>query len=110
MARGIGWLSVVVGLQLVVSPGIVSRGFGMGERPVLGRVMGIRDLVIGAGLLRGEDTRAWLMARSISDAADAAIILGGAASGAFPRNRAPVGLTVAASLSAASFLLARRLG
>lgn len=110
LARGIGWLSVVVGLQLVVAPVSGTRGFGMGDRPTLGRVMGARDLVIGAGLLRGEDTRAWLLARSVNDAVDAVIILGGAAVGAFPRNRAPVGLAVATSLSVASFLLARRLG
>ena len=109
LARGIGWLSVAVGLQLVVAPVSGTRGFGMGDRPALGRVMGIRDLVVGAGLLRGEDTRAWLIARGVNDAVDAAIILGGAATGAFPRNRAPVGFAVATSLSVASFLLARRL-
>ena len=109
LARGIGWLSVAVGLQLVVAPRSGTRGFGMGDRPTLGRVMGVRDLVVGAGLLRGEETRAWLIARGINDALDAALILGGAASGAFPRNRAPVGIAVATSLSVVSLLLARRL-
>ena len=109
LARGIGWLSVVVGLQLVVAPRSGTRNFGMGERPALGRVMGVRDLVVGAGLLRGKDTRTWLMARGINDAVDAAIILGGAASGAFPRDRAPVGIAIATSLSVVSLLLARRL-
>lgn len=109
IARGIGWLSIAVGLQLVVAPRSGTRNFGMGERPILGRVMGVRDLVIGAGLLRGEDTRTWLLARGINDAVDAAIIVGGAASGAFPRDRAPVGLAVATSLSIASLLLAERL-
>lgn len=110
LARGIGWLSLVVGLQLVVAPKGGTRRFGMGERPTLGRVMGVRDLVVGAGLLRGGDTRTWLMVRGINDAVDAAIILGGAASGAFPRDRAPVGLAVATSLSVVSLLLAKRLG
>ena len=109
LARGIGWLSVVVGLQLVVAPKIGTRNFGMGERPTLGRIMGARDLVVGAGLLRGKDTKAWLVARGINDAVDAATILGGAALGIFPRDRAPVGLAVATSLSVASLLLARRL-
>ena len=107
LARGIGWLSLAIGLSLVVSPTPGTRAFGMGERPTLGRIMGLRDLVVGAGLLRGEDTRTWLITRGINDAADAAIILGGAASGAFPRDRAPVGAAVATSLSVASLLLAR---
>lgn len=109
LARGIGWLSVVVGLQLIVAPKSGTRNFGMGERPTLGRVMGVRDLVVGAGLLRGRDTRTWLLARGINDAVDAAIILGGAASGAFPRDKALVGITIATSLSVVSLLLARRL-
>ena len=109
LARGIGWLSILVGLQLVVAPRSGTRIFGMGERPTLGRVMGARDLVVGAGLLRNDDTRTWLLARGINDALDAAIILGGAASGIFPRNRALVGFAVATSLSVGSLLLARRL-
>ncbi|QIN79720.1 hypothetical protein GBA65_15595 [Rubrobacter marinus] len=108
LARGIGWLSLAVGLQLVVAPTSATRPFGMGDSPTLGRIMGVRDLVVGAGLLRG-DTRTWLLARGINDAADAAIVLGGMATGAFPRNRAPVGLTIATSLSVASLLLAGRL-
>ena len=110
LARGIGWLSIVVGLQLVAAPRSGTRNFGMGERPALGRIMGARDLVVGAGLLRGEDTRSWLIARGINDAVDAAVILGGAAAGVFPRDRAPLGLAVATSLSVVSLLLARRLG
>ena len=49
------------------------------------------------------------MARGLNDAVDAAILLGGAASGAFPRDRAPVGLAVATSFSLVSLLLAGRL-
>lgn len=109
LARGIGWLSVVVGLGLVVAPTSGTRRFGMGDRPTLGRVMGVRDLVVGAGLLRGKETRTWLVARGINDALDAAIVLGGMVSGDFPRDRAPVGLAVATSLSVVSLLLARRM-
>ena len=108
LARGIGWLSLAVGTSLVVSPTPGTRAFGMGESPTLGRMMGLRDLVVGAGLLRGANTKAWLLARGINDAADAAIILGGAASGAFPRDRAPVGIAIATSFSVVSLLLARR--
>ena len=109
LARGIGWVSLAIGLSLVVAPTPGTRAFGMGDQPTLGRIMGARDLVVGAGLLRGNDTRAWLVARGLNDAVDAAILLGGAASGAFPRHRAPVGLTVATAFSVVSLLLARRL-
>lgn len=45
LARGIGWLSVAVGTALVVAPKAAVSGFGMGERPRLGRFLGVKDLV-----------------------------------------------------------------
>ncbi len=108
LARGIGWLSLAIGLSLVISPTPGTRAFGMGDRPTLGRLMGARDLVVGTGLLRGKETKTWLMARGINDALDAALILVGMVSGAFPRDRAPVGFALATSFSVASLLLARR--
>ena len=109
LAHGIGWVSIGVGPALVVAPTRMTKGFGMGERSNLGRFLGIRDLVLGAGLLRSENRAPWLHARAISDAGDAALLIGGAASGAFPRGQAMVGLTVATTFSVLSFVLARRL-
>lgn len=110
VARGIGWVSVGAGLALVVAPAQTVRKFGMGERPNLGRFLGVRDLVIGAGLLsRSENLAPWLRARAVSDAADAALLVGGAASGAFPRARAMFGFVVASAFSVFGFILARRL-
>ena len=109
LARGLGWISIGIGLAAVAAPVPVMNVFGIGERPKLGRFLGARDLVLGAGLLRGEDKAAWVRARGVADALDAARILGGAASGAFRRDRAPIGLAMAAGFSALSFRLARRL-
>lgn len=110
LARGIGWFSVAVGAALVVAPERTVSGFGMGERPRLGRFLGARDLVIGAGILtRRNDPAPWLLARALSDAQDTAILIGGIATGAFPREKALFGLTVAMSGCVASLALARRL-
>ncbi len=110
LARGIGWLSVGVGLTLVAAPKLTVRAFGMGNRPNLGRFLGVRDLVVGAGLLsQSENLAPWLQARAISDAVDATLFLAGAASGAFPRGRAMFGFAVASAFSVFSFALARRL-
>lgn len=110
LARGIGWLSVAVGAALVVAPRRMVSGFGMGERPRLGRFLGVRDMVIGAGILsRRADPAPWLLARALSDAQDAAILIGGIVTGAFPRGKALFGLVVASGVCAASLALARRL-
>ena len=109
LARGLGWVSVGLGLASVAVPVPIMKAFGMGERPNLGRFLGARDLVLGTGLLRGQNMATWVRARGVADALDAALILGGAASGAFRRDRAPIGLATAAGFSALSFWLARRL-
>ena len=110
LTRSIGWASVGVGLALVVAPKLTVRAFGMGERPRLGRFLGVRDLVIGAGLLsEREDLGPWLRARATSDAGDAILLLAGALLGVFPRRRAIFGFAVASTLSAFGFTLAHRL-
>lgn len=110
LARGVGLVSLGVGLALLATPTRTVQLFGMGERKDLGRFLGVRDLVLAAGLLRSENPALWLRARAVSDAADAALLASGAASGAFPRGRAVFGFAVAASFSAFGFALARRLG
>ena len=109
LARALGWVSVGVGLAAVATPGPLMKAIGLGDRPNLGRFIGVRDLVLGTGLLRGENTAAWCRARGVADALDVALIVGGAAAGAFRRDRAPIGVATGAGFSALSFWLARRL-
>ena len=110
LTRGIGWVSIGVGLALVTAPKLTVKAFGMGERPRLGRFLGVRDLIVGAGLLSGQENLGpWLRARAISDAGDATLLLAGAVSGVFPRGRAMFGFVVASVFSVFGFTLARRL-
>ncbi len=109
LARAIGWGSLVVGVSAELAPSRTAGAFGMGERGRLARLIGAKDLAIAAGLLGSENPRPWLLARAASDAQDAAILLAGLASGAFPRGRAAFGLAVVAGNCAASLALARRL-
>jgi hypothetical protein len=108
LARGIGLLSLGVGLSLVLAPERTVSGFGMGERRRLGLFLGAKDLVIGSGLLHSRNPRPWLLARAASDAQDATLLLAGIAFGDFPRGKALFGLAVATGLCAASLALARR--
>ena len=63
LARAVGWVSLGLGLALVASPARTVKRLGMSERPNLGRLLGARDLVLGAGLLRGQSEATWLRAR-----------------------------------------------
>ncbi len=109
LARGFGLVSLGVGLALLAAPAQTTESFGMGERKGLGRFLGVRDLILAAGLLRSENPTPWLRARAISDAADAALLAGGAALGAFLRGRSMLGAVIAAGFSTLGFILARRL-
>ena len=109
LTRILGWVSIGVGLSAIAAPVPLMRAFGMGDRPKLGYLLGVRDLVLGVGILRGQNAGAWVRARGIADALDGALIIGGAATGAFRRDRAPISLAAAAGFSALSFWLAQRL-
>jgi hypothetical protein len=109
LARIVGWVSIGVGLSAIAAPVPLMRAFGMGARPKLGYFLGVRDLVLGAGILRGQNAGAWVRARGVADALDGVLIIGGAATGAFRRDRAPIGLAAATGFSALSFWLAQRL-
>ncbi len=109
LARALGWVSIGVGLAALAAPRPLMKALGLGDRPKLGRFLGIRDLVLGAGLLRGQNTAAWCKARGIADALDVGLIIVGAATGAFRKDRARIGVATGAGFSALSFWLARRL-
>ena len=108
LARALGWVSVGVGLAAVAAPRPLMKAIGLGDRPNLGRFLGVRDLVLGTGLLRSQNTATWCRARGVADALDVALIVGGASVGAFRRDRAPIGVATGAGFSALSFWLARR--
>ena len=81
LARSLGWLSIGVGLAAVAVPGPLMKALGLGDRPTLGRFLGVRDFVLGTGLLLDQNTAAWCWARGIADALDVALIMSGAATG-----------------------------
>jgi hypothetical protein len=109
LARALGWVSVGVGLAIFAAPSPLMKAIGLGDRPYLGRFLGVRDLVLGAGMLLGQNTATRCRARGVGDALDVALIAGGATVGAFRRDRAPIGVATGAGFSALSFWLARRL-
>ena len=109
LARGLGWVSLGVGLAAIAAPVPLMKALGLSDHPNLGRFLGVRDIVLGAGILRGQNTASWVQARGIADALDVALIIGGTVTGGFRRDRAPISLASGAGFSVLSFWLARRL-
>lgn len=109
IARGVGVVSFGLGAFLASAPGPASELFGMAGYRQIVRLLGLRDLVIGAGLASGCAPRRWAIARAVADAADTVLLAGGAMSGAFARRATVPGIGVALGSGGLGFWLARRL-
>jgi uncharacterized membrane protein len=73
LARALGWFSIGLGLAEVVAPRRVARLIGIADNPTrrrLLRVMGLREITSGAGILSGRRTDRWLWSRVGGDALD----------------------------------------
>ena len=86
LQRALGWGSVGSGLLLLVFAHRVRRLLRLPCRSGALRAAGLRDVLIGLGLVMGRHRRPWLWARSVSDALDtawlwktgrAAVVVGG---------------------------------
>jgi hypothetical protein len=108
VAKGVGWLSIGVGLLALVAPPRMGGLIGYVEKPVLLRLVGVRDVCIGVGLVRQRNGRRWLWARAACDGLDAVIIAANLLSGGTSRGRAMVGIGASLSSCLFAFLLARQ--
>jgi len=75
LARGLGWLSIGVGMAELLAPRAVARATGMRRRNErLLRTYGVREIAAGIGLLTAKDPAPWLWARVGGDALDLATL------------------------------------
>ncbi|WP_353952954.1 hypothetical protein V6K52_05835 [Knoellia sp. S7-12] len=63
-ASGVGWVTLPIGLVLVIAPSRVGRTLGLGDHAQDLRVIGALDLALVPGLLAGRPRRPWLVARA----------------------------------------------
>jgi hypothetical protein len=91
MAAIAGWATLAIGTALVVAPRRTSRPLGLEGREVAVRVIGVSDLVLVPGLLRGNPRWPWMAARAVFNLGDAVYLL---------RARARTGAAVMAALTA----------
>ena len=70
LARGLGWFSIGVGLAEVLAPRAVERFLGINRQGLLLRLMGLREIASGIGILTQRRPEAWLWARVGGDIVD----------------------------------------
>ena len=78
-AAGLGWLRTAIGLAMLAAPSLLPRLLGADRTTArrldyLTRMVGIREVALGAGTLRAvqvhDDPRPWVAAQAASDAGD----------------------------------------
>lgn len=74
MARALGWFSIGLGLAQLLAPRALGRAIGVGERPGLIRMLGLRELANGTGLLVAKRRGPWAWARVGGDMMDMALL------------------------------------
>ena len=107
-ARGLGLLSIGLGLIDTLGRRSVARKTGLPNEPLI-TLIGLREIATGFGLVIAEDPMPWVWGRVGGDALD----IGALAMGVSPRNPerqgALVGLLVVAALTVVDVALAVRL-
>ncbi|AOS62105.1 hypothetical protein [Actinoalloteichus hymeniacidonis] len=64
LATGVGIVTLTLGTALTLAPSRVSAALRMGGSSRVARTIGLADLAIGTGLLRGRNRACWMTARA----------------------------------------------
>jgi uncharacterized membrane protein len=70
LTRGLGWFSIGIGVVGVIAPRAFARFLGTRNHGVLFRIMGIREIASGVGILTKRRPAGWLWARVGGDIID----------------------------------------
>lgn len=65
---GAGLVTAIVGTALVVAPARADAALGLGLSPMPARALGIADVVLAPGLLRGRPRWPWMVVRTVLNA------------------------------------------
>jgi hypothetical protein len=74
MAELAGWATLVAGAALLVAPRRTTGPLGLDGQEAAIRAIGVSDLVLVPGLLRGEPRWPWMTARAAFNVGDAAYL------------------------------------
>lgn len=100
LSQGLGWLSVGLGVALLLAPHGIARLTGMPPRSGLLRLTGLRELIVGAGILTQRQRTPWLWGRVAGDTMDMAMLVPALMPGNPGRNRALTTLMTIAGITA----------
>lgn len=110
IARGVGILSLAVGVAVLARPRQFARALGVFEQPVeVLYAFAVRDLLLGALLVSGREPQTWLRVRGSFDIADGVLAAVYAPIGRPPLARTLTGVLVGAGSGVLEWLVTNRL-
>ena len=74
VAHGLGWFSIGLGLAEVVAGRALARSLGMEGLTGMVRAFGVREIVVGVGVLSRPRPAAWMWGRVAGDVLDLAAL------------------------------------
>jgi len=74
VGRGLGWFSIGLGLAEIAAPLTVARMIGVRSNATLLRMVGLREILTGVGLLAQPEAPGWRWARVVGDVMDLALL------------------------------------
>jgi uncharacterized membrane protein len=74
LTTGLGWFSIALGAVELLLPGGLSRVVGVRKHRTMFRLLGVRELISGVGLLTRKNSTPWLWSRVAGDAMDLALV------------------------------------
>jgi uncharacterized membrane protein len=74
LARALGWLGIGLGAAQLLAPRAFGRSIGVAAPPWLVRLVGLREIAAGVGLLTQPEPAPWVEARAVGDLVDLALL------------------------------------
>jgi len=112
LARALGWLSLGLGFAQIAAPGKVAQLVGVDaddETIAVMRVLGVREIASGFGILTQPKPAPWLWARVGGDAMDLALLRRALSSPRADHNRVAAATAAVAGIAAVDALCGTRL-
>jgi uncharacterized membrane protein len=109
LARGLGWFSIGLGAAELFAPKQMSRLIGVRNHKTLMRMMGVREIAAGVGVLTEDSPQRSMAARVSGDALDLALLGAGLVSRKSNRGRVLAATAAVAGVTALDVFCRRQL-
>ena len=107
-ARGLGWFSIALGVAQIAAPRKVGRLVGLANHSGLMRLIGLREVATGIGILSQARPTGWLWGRVGGDALDLALLGTALATGHASKGRVAAATAAVAGVTALDVACSQR--